>query len=132
LVQAVQGDLLDLGLWVIQAQRFRRWYHVRLLELFREVDIILTQAARCSAPWIDRQIFVVDDREVPLLSNIGIDTQPLSFVGLPIVVVPGWSEQPQPLPIGVQIVAAPWREALALREAVWLERAGVAVSRIAG
>jgi len=31
----------------------------------------------------------------------------------------------QPMPIGVQIIAAPWREDIALRVAYALERAGV-------
>lgn len=116
--------------WLTQAQRFRQWYRDRLRELFREVDIILAPATPCSAPRIGQQTFDVDGREVPLRPNIGLYTQPLSFVGLPIVAVPVWSEQP--LPIGVQIVAAPWREDLALRVAVWLEREGVAVGRVAG
>jgi Asp-tRNA(Asn)/Glu-tRNA(Gln) amidotransferase A subunit family amidase len=32
----------------------------------------------------------------------------------------------EPMPIGVQIIAAPWREDIALRVAFALERAGVA------
>jgi hypothetical protein len=34
-------------------------------------------------------------------------TQPISFIGLPVAAVPVPLE---PLPIGVQIIAAPWRE----------------------
>jgi aspartyl-tRNA(Asn)/glutamyl-tRNA(Gln) amidotransferase subunit A len=49
--------------------------------------------------------------------------QPISCVGLPVVTVPvaGVSA----LPIGVQLIAAPWREDLCLRAAAHLERAGV-------
>jgi len=60
-------------------------------------------------------------------ANLGIYTQPISFIGLPVVAVP---VPLQPLPIGVQIVAAPWREDVALRIAHALEQAGiVAVTR---
>jgi Asp-tRNA(Asn)/Glu-tRNA(Gln) amidotransferase A subunit family amidase len=55
-------------------------------------------------------------------ANLGIYTQPISFIGLPVVVVP---VPLRPLPIGVQIVAAPWREDVALRIAHALEVAGV-------
>jgi aspartyl-tRNA(Asn)/glutamyl-tRNA(Gln) amidotransferase subunit A len=54
-------------------------------------------------------------------ANIGIHTQPISFIGLPVVAVPVPLE---PMPIGVQIIAAPWREDIALRVAFALERAG--------
>ena len=55
-------------------------------------------------------------------ANLGIYTQPISFIGLPVVAVP---VPLQPLPIGVQIVAAPWREDAALRIAHALEQAGI-------
>jgi aspartyl-tRNA(Asn)/glutamyl-tRNA(Gln) amidotransferase subunit A len=55
-------------------------------------------------------------------ANLGIYTQPISFIGLPVVVVPVPLE---PLPIGVQIIAAPWREDVALRLAHGLEKKGI-------
>ena len=61
---------------------------------------------------------------------MGLLTQPLSFVGLPVVSVP--VARPGSLPIGVQLIAAPWREDLALRAAAFLEREGVAASPVAG
>jgi Asp-tRNA(Asn)/Glu-tRNA(Gln) amidotransferase A subunit family amidase len=61
--------------------------------------------------------------EVAARPNLGVFTQPLSFIGLPIVSVP--VRRPGALPLGVQIIAAPWREADALRVARALERAGV-------
>jgi len=54
--------------------------------------------------------------------NIGIHTQPISFIGLPVAAVPVPLE---PMPIGVQIIAAPWREDIALRVAQALEDMGV-------
>ena len=61
---------------------------------------------------------------LPVRANIGIHTQPISFIGLPVVAVPVPLE---PMPIGVQIIAAPWREDIALRVAAALERAGCRV-----
>ena len=70
---------------------------------------------------------MLDGVELPVRANLGIYTQPISFIGLPVVAVP---VPLQPLSIGVQIIAAPWREDVALRIAHALEQAGiVAVTR---
>ena len=53
-------------------------------------------------------------------------------VGLPVVTVPVWPGEPgRGLPMGVQVIAAPWREDLALRVAAQLERDGVVSSPVA-
>ncbi len=106
-----------------RAQKFRRWYRARALEMFQSVDVIIAPATPCVAPKIGQVTFVLDGVELPVRANIGIHTQPISFIGLPVVAVPVPLE---PLPIGVQIIAAPWREDIALRVAFALERAGVA------
>ncbi len=67
-------------------------------------------------------MFKFDDVEMPVRANLGLYTQPISFIGLPVVAVPVPLE---PLPIGVQIIAAPWREDVALRIAHALEAKGV-------
>jgi AtzE family amidohydrolase len=108
---------------VDRAQKFRRWYRARVLELFQSVDVIVAPATPCVAPKLGQVNFVLDGVELPVRANIGIHTQPISFIGLPVVAVPVPLE---PMPIGVQIIAAPWREDLALRAAFALERAGVA------
>jgi aspartyl-tRNA(Asn)/glutamyl-tRNA(Gln) amidotransferase subunit A len=108
---------------VDRAQKFRRWYRARVLELFKEVDGIIAPATPCIAPKLGQQTFVLDGVELPVRANIGIHTQPISFIGLPVVAAPIPLE---PMPIGIQIIAAPWREDVALRVAHALERAGVA------
>jgi aspartyl-tRNA(Asn)/glutamyl-tRNA(Gln) amidotransferase subunit A len=110
------------GALVDRAQKFRRWYRFRVLELFQSVDIILAPATPCVAPKLGQQTFVIDGAELPVRPNIGIFTQPISFIGLPVVAVPVPLD---PLPIAVQIIAAPWREDLALKVARALERMGV-------
>src|SRR3982075_2489288 len=107
---------------VDRAQKFRRWYRAQVLELFKSVDVIIAPATPCTAPKLGQATFVLDGVELPVRANIGIHTQPISFIGLPVVAVPVPLE---PMPIGVQIIAAPWREDIALRVAFALERAGV-------
>jgi 1-carboxybiuret hydrolase len=106
---------------VDRAQKFRRWYRAQVLEIFKSVDVIIAPATPCVAPKLGQVTFVLDGVELPVRANIGIHTQPISFIGLPVVAVPVPLE---PMPIGVQIIAAPWREDIALRVAHTLERNG--------
>ncbi|MCK1357510.1 AtzE family amidohydrolase [Bradyrhizobium sp. 199] len=108
---------------VDRAQKFRRWYRAQLAEIFKSVDVLLAPATPCTAPKLGQVNFNLDGVELPVRANIGIHTQPISFIGLPVVAVPVPLE---PLPIGVQIIAAPWREDIALRVAYALEKLGVA------
>jgi AtzE family amidohydrolase len=117
----IAGAMIPAPL-VDRAQKFRRWYRAQVLELFKSVDVIIAPATPCVAPKLGQATFVLDGVELPVRANIGIHTQPISFIGLPVVAVPVPLE---PMPIGVQIIAAPWREDIALRVAFALERAGV-------
>jgi AtzE family amidohydrolase len=116
------GALVPAG-WVLRAQRLRRWYRERVMEVFRDVDILLAPATPCAAPKIGQETIEIDGVTVPSRPYIGVYTQPLSFIGLPIVAAP--LRFPGQLPIAVQIIAAPWREADALRVARALEHDGV-------
>jgi 1-carboxybiuret hydrolase len=117
----IAGAMIPAPL-VDRAQKFRRWYRAAVLELFKSVDVVIAPATPCVAPKLGQATFVLDGVELPVRANIGIHTQPISFIGLPVVAVPVPLE---PMPIGVQIIAAPWREDIALRVAFALERAGV-------
>jgi AtzE family amidohydrolase len=120
----IAGAMIPAAL-VNGAQKFRRWYRGEVLKLFENVDAILAPATPSSAPAIGQKTIVIDGNEMPLRPNIGIYTQPISFIGLPVVAVP---VPLSPMPIGVQVIAAPWREDVALRIAYALEQAGVCVA----
>jgi len=117
----IAGAMVPAAL-VDRAQKFRRWYGAQLRELFKSVDVLIAPATPCVAPKLGQVNFVLDGVEMPVRANIGIHTQPISFVGLPVVAVPLPLE---PMPIGVQIIARPWREDIALRVAHALEKMGV-------
>jgi len=120
----IAGAMVPSAL-VVKAHKFRRWYRDRVRALFRDVDIVLAPATPCTAPALGQQFFELDGKRLPVRANLGLYTQPISFIGLPVVAVP---IRLSPLPIGVQIIAAPWREDLALRVAFALEQAGVATA----
>ncbi len=120
----IAGAMIPAPL-VDRAQKFRRWYRAQVLKIFETVDVLIAPATPCVAPKIGQTTFVLDGVELPVRANIGIHTQPISFIGLPVVAVPVPLE---PMPIGVQIIAAPWREDIALRVAHALERMGTAAA----
>ena len=106
---------------VVKAQIFRRWYREQVLALFKDCDVILAPSTPVTAPKLGQQNFTLDGVEMPVRANMGLYTQPISFIGLPVVAVP---VALKPLPIGLQIIAAPWREEVALRVAYALEQMG--------
>ncbi len=109
--------------WYLQAQRFRRWYRDRIREVFQNVDVILAPTTPISAPLIGQQTMILDGEEILVRPHLGLFTQPLSFIGLPVLSVP--IQRQNALPLGVQLIAAPYNEALILRIAAVLEVKGI-------
>ncbi|MDM9384253.1 AtzE family amidohydrolase [Chlorogloeopsis sp. ULAP01] len=109
--------------WYIQAQRFRRWYRDQVREVFQKVDVILAPTTPISAPLIGQQTMILDGEEILVRPHLGLFTQPLSFIGLPVLSVPIQSSNA--LPLGVQLIAAPYNEVLILRVATVLEAEGL-------
>jgi AtzE family amidohydrolase len=109
--------------WYLQAQRFRQWYRDRIREIFQHTDIILAPATPIAAPEIGVEKMVIAGQEILVRPNLGLFTQPLSFIGLPVLCVP--VQRPGALPLGVQIIGAPYSEAVILRVAAVLESQGL-------
>jgi AtzE family amidohydrolase len=109
--------------WYVQAQRFRQWYRDRIREIFQNTDIILAPATPIAAPEIGVEKMVIAGQEILVRPNLGLFTQPLSFIGLPVLCVP--VQRPGALPLGVQIIGAPYSEAVILRVAAVLESQGI-------
>lgn len=119
------GALLP-GAWYVKAQRFRRHYRANVLKLFDEVDVILAPATPCTAPKLGQTMMRIAGVELPVRANLGLFTQPISFIGLPVAVAP--LQKPGGLPIGVQLIARPYDEQAALRVAAHLEKLGIATA----
>lgn len=95
----------------VQAQRLRRALLEEALEIFRTVNVLLTPTALRPAPRWDESA-----------SSWGThNTAPFNLTGLPTISVP-YGHTCAGLPIGVQITAAPFAEATALRVAEALEQ----------
>lgn len=123
----VAGAMLPAA-WLVEAQKLRRRFAAEALRLFDEVDILLAPATPCPAPRLGQLEMTVGGATLPVRANLGLYTQPISFIGLPVAAVPVWTGA---LPLGVQIIGPPWREDLVLRVAAALEAAGIARAPVA-
>lgn len=107
---------------VNRAQKLRAAFRRSVLATLEGHDAIIALSAPCPAPLIGQQMLDLGGRTLPLRANVGLYTQPISFIGLPVVAVP---VPVSPLPVGIQIITAPWREDIGLQIAHALEQAGV-------
>ena len=114
--------------WYIQAQRFRSWYKQKVREIFQNVDVIIAPTTPISAPEIGQETMILDGEEILVRPHLGLFTQPLSFIGLPVLSVP--IQRANALPLGVQLIAAPYNETAILRVASVLEKMGVISAEI--
>jgi AtzE family amidohydrolase len=111
-----------------QAQRLRRWFAAEAARLFQQVDVLLAPATPVVATVLGQKTLQLGAELAPARPNIGLYTQPISFIGLPVVAVPVRTSRN--LPIGVQIITPPWREATALRVAAYLERENIVAAGV--
>lgn len=122
------GALLPSA-WYLQAQRFRRYFQQKALALFDHFDVLIAPATPCCATLIGQETMLINGQTLPVRASMGMLTQPISFLGLPVTTVP--LQTASGLPIGLQLIAAPFQEANCLRAARVLEQMGIASAPIA-
>ncbi len=103
----VAGALIPAA-WYVQAQRVRRACHRHAMALFESVDVILAPATPWPATRIGEEKRMLRGKDIVVRPNTGLLTQPLSAIGLPVICAP--AGELQGLPVGIQVIAAPWRE----------------------
>lgn len=113
--------------WYLQAQRFRRHAQQKFKALFAHADVLIAPATPCSATLIGAQTMEINGQPLPIRASMGMLTQPISFLGLPVTTVPLRTASGQP--IGMQLIAAPFNEQACLRVARALEEMGMTDAR---
>jgi amidase/aspartyl-tRNA(Asn)/glutamyl-tRNA(Gln) amidotransferase subunit A len=94
---------------VAQAHRFRAWFGEQVRAGFRSADVLVAPATPWTALPHGTATATLNGQQVPAAATGGILTQPVSFVGLPVICAP-LPRAAGELPIGVQLIAAPWCE----------------------
>jgi AtzE family amidohydrolase len=116
--------------WVGHAQRVRARARDEMQALMAEWDILLAPATPVPATPIGQESLTLDGVEMPLRPSMGLFTQPVSGIGLPVLTVPVPRAEGA-LPIGVQLIGKPWTEGLLFRAAAALERSGLCTAPVA-
>jgi len=106
-----------------RAQSFRRAYQLAVETLFADIDILITPTTPLAAPPIGQEQVTLGGSTFPSRAHVGRFTIPFSIIGLPVISVP--VRGATTLPLGVQLVGAPFKEAQLLRAAAFLEAEGV-------
>ena len=127
----IAGSLLP-GAWYLRAQRLRRQYAQQAAQLFGHYDVLLAPATPIRAPLLGQKTMRMGASELNVRANLGYFTQPISCIGLPVICAPllqADSNGPAPA-LGVQIIAAPWREDLCFMAAAQLANTGTTRSEV--
>ncbi len=105
------------------AVAFRERFRAEVQRLFDSFDVLIAPTVPGIAPLIDEPVIEVGGKEVAARSGLGLYTQPISFVGLPVVAAP--VAKHRGMPLGVQLIGASGNDASLLAFAVDLERRGL-------
>ena len=116
--------------WLLHAQRVRAVFRDQAWDLFRNWDILIAPATPTVATPIGQDWLEIEGERTPLRPSFGVYTQPISCIGLPVLTVPIQNADGR-LPVGIQLIGAPWTESLLFRAAAVLEEAGICAAPVA-
>jgi aspartyl-tRNA(Asn)/glutamyl-tRNA(Gln) amidotransferase subunit A len=118
----IAGALLPHALYE-EAQSFCARYCARINDIIADYDVLLAPATPCVAPLIGDPRILIDGMLKPARAELGIHTQPISFMGLPALSVP--LLRPGKLPLGLQLIGKAGDEQTLFRYAATLEKQGL-------
>jgi len=124
-VDRFMSGLLQPASWYLKALKFRKIYRSQVFDLFKNWDLLLAPCTPVHSHPIGTEWIDINGAQMSARASMGILTQPISFAGCPVVAAPVWPAGEHNLPIGIQLIAPPWREDVALRAAKELENKGV-------
>ncbi|SAK89877.1 amidase [Caballeronia catudaia] len=101
--------------WYARALRYQTRFRARMSRLFGDFDILLAPCTPFSAPRFSDTTIVIGSHALEPAKHLGLLTQPISFAGLPVVTAPVIGDGRMPL--GVQLIGAPFDEAACLAAA---------------
>jgi aspartyl-tRNA(Asn)/glutamyl-tRNA(Gln) amidotransferase subunit A len=120
-------QLLDQGRWTtaidyVIAQRLRTLFRRQFDDVWRSVDALITPATPVTAPRVDEDEVIINGyRENARIASTRF-TRAINLLGEPALSVP-CGRTSNGMPIGMQIIAPPFRDA-------WLLRIGQRVERV--
>ncbi len=118
---------LETGIFIsasdyIQTQRARTLFYHQSLNIFKNLDILVTPTVPVTAFPIGTTSLLVSNQKVNVISLLTQYTRPFNLNGFPAITVPCGFSKDQ-LPIGLQFVGRPFDEETVLRAAHAYEQA---------
>ncbi len=107
----------------LAALEVRERFRAQVERVFETYDVMVAPCVGEVAPTIADPMVTVGGERVPARAHLGRLTQPISFIGLPVIAAP--LKRPRGLPLGVQLIGWPGREGALFAYAKRLERDGV-------
>jgi aspartyl-tRNA(Asn)/glutamyl-tRNA(Gln) amidotransferase subunit A len=105
LMQGTEVSAVDY----IRALKFRKDLMNEFVTLLQNLDVLIMPTTPITAPEFDEQTVVIGDETLPIYQALSRNTIAFDSTGLPAVNVPaGFSSND--MPVGVQIVGAPFKE----------------------
>lgn len=104
------------------ALAFRHWFRAEVARVQERFDILIAPSTYGPAPLIANPVIEVDGQPVAARANLGLYTQPISFIGLPVVAAPLAGPG---MPLGIQIIGRPGEERRLFAFARELEEKGL-------
>lgn len=111
---------LSPAAWYVRALSYRRRYRARMARLFANFDVLLAPCTPFTAPKFSDATVTVGYHQLQPANHLGMLTQPVSFAGLPVVTAPFLRDGY--MPVGVQIIGAPFAEAVCFAAARRIEQ----------
>ena len=101
------------GVDYVHAARLRARIRAHWARLFDEVDAVVSPSTGCTAPPLDPAALATGESDLGLLDRIMRFAPAANLAGFPAISIPA-GEDAAGLPVGFQVMARPWQEALLL------------------
>lgn len=102
-------------------QRHRARLHRQVMAVMSSLDGLVTPATACTATPLTKEALRTGESNLPLMGRLMRYTPLANLTGLPAIVFPV-GDDPDGMPIGLQVIGKPWEEAFLLRVAHVAER----------
>ncbi|MGA9872355.1 MAG: amidase [Rhodococcus sp. (in: high G+C Gram-positive bacteria)] len=111
-VDALRVGHLHTGVAYVDAQRARSVVTAGMNRMFNDIDALLSPTLASTAPVLDTTRMMLGNRHIDVLNGLNALTVPANVTGMPALSVPAGFDDAG-LPVGLQIMTAPFQEALA-------------------
>ncbi len=118
----LETGLASRGVDYVQAMRLRGLFVEAMTDAFKDIDVLAAPTTPIAAPPFGEVLTPLDDGSSQNTAGLLLrNTSPFNFCGFPAISVP-CGRTSAGLPVGLQLIARPWDEAMLLRVAAAFER----------